>query len=83
MDRVLVEVFVPASGQTFDTILPCESKLHEVILLLSHTMNELSEGQFIVKDDTVLCDRKTGEILNINLTVEELGIFNGAKLMLI
>lgn len=83
MDKVLVEVFIPASEKSYDVFLPQQSKLHEVLYLLAGTMTELSQGYFSATHDTILCDRKTGTILNINQTVEELGLMNGAKLMLI
>ena len=83
MDKVLVEVFIPASEKSYDVFLPLESKLHEVVHLLAGTMTELSQGYFSATQDTILCDRKTGIILNINQTVEEHGLMNGAKLMLI
>lgn len=83
MDKVLVEVYVPASEKEFDVFLPLESKLYEVLALLAGTMTELSQGFFAATEDTILCDRKTGAILNINQSVEENGLVNGAKLMLI
>jgi hypothetical protein len=83
MDKVLVEVFIPASEKSYDVFLPQKSKLHEIVFLLSGTMTELSQGYFAATPDTILCDRKTGSILNINQTVEEVGLANGAKLMLV
>jgi hypothetical protein len=83
MDKVLVEVYVPASEKSFDVFLPLESKLYEVVYLLNNTISELTQGEFSSTGDAILCDRHTGQILNINLTVEENGIINGTKLMLI
>lgn len=83
MDKVLVEVFIPAANQKYDVFLPMKTKLHEVVFLLANTMTELSQGHFTGTEHTVLCDRKTGDILNINSTVEELGLIHGMKLMLI
>ena len=83
MDKVLVEVYVPAAEKEYDVLLPLESKLYEVVYLLSGTMTELSQGHFSATADTILCDRRDGAILNINQTVEENGLANGTKLMLI
>lgn len=83
MDKVLVEVYLPASEKSFDVFLPLESKLYEVVYLLTNTMTELTEGEFSPSHDTILCNRHSGTILNINMTVEENGVINGAKLMLI
>ncbi|MDR4889952.1 methyltransferase [Bacillus sp. HNG] len=83
MDKVLVEVFIPASGESYDVFIPAQSKLYEVTFLLANTMTELSGGYFVATDTTVVCDRETGTIFDINQTVEELGFLNGKKLMLV
>jgi len=83
MDKILVEVYIPASSQAYDVFIPIESKIWEVAYLLSNTMTELTQGYFNATEDTVLCDRETGTIFNINQTVEEVGLLHGAKLMLV
>lgn len=83
MDKVLVEVYIPASNETHDVFIPVKSKLHEVTFLLANTMTELSNGYFVATDTTIVCDSKTGTIFDINKTVEELGFINGTKLMLV
>lgn len=83
MDKYLLEIFVPASGQTLDVWVPKQSKLFEVAWLLSGAMAELSQGELAGTDEMVLCDRHSGSVLDINQTVEELGLLNGSKLMLL
>ena len=39
--------------------------------------------RFVPNEQTTLCRREDGMILNINLSVYELGIRNGSQLMLI
>lgn len=81
MDKILVEVYIPASDETYDIMIPQHSKLFEVMYLLASTLSELTEG-YELTTDTPVCNRKTGEILDINSTVKELGLINGSKLML-
>ncbi|WP_449537778.1 methyltransferase [Ferdinandcohnia sp. Marseille-Q9671] len=83
MDKVLVEVYIPAAGETYDVFIPVKSKLYEVTFLLANTMTELSNGSFLATDTTIVCDYETGTIFDINQTVEELGFINGKKLMLV
>lgn len=83
MDKILVEVYLPAANHSYDVYIPLKSKLHEVIQLLSRTLMELSEGYFIPNQDTVICDRDTGIIYSINMSIEELELHNGSKLMMI
>jgi len=83
MDKVLVEVFVPALGQSFDVFIPLQSPMSQVLELLKKAVTELSDGRFRADESTILCNRADGAIININLSVYELQIQNGSKLMLI
>lgn len=83
MDKILVEIFLPAENKKYDVYIPFTSKLYEILDLLKNTITELSEGYFTASEDAVLCDRKTGTIFNINMSPEELGLINGSKLILI
>lgn len=83
MHKIEVEIYNPASGTTFDVFIPLKSQVYEVAYLLSNTISELSTGHYKATDQTVLCDRSTGDVLDINLTIEELGLKNGSKLMLL
>lgn len=83
MDKVLIEVVVPASNKSYDVFITPTSKLRDITALLSSSLSDMSNGKFRADETTVLCDAKTGNILNINLSVYELDIKNGSKLMLI
>ena len=82
-NKALVEITVPASGDKFDVLIPLESKMSEVLMLVSALISDLSNEKYKATKDAVLCDAKTGIIYNINMEVAELGIKNGSQLMLI
>ena len=83
MDKALVEIFLPAVNAGYDVYIPLQSRMSEVSLLVSRVMRELTEGRYMPADDSILCDRKTGNIFNVNSSIAELGIKNGSQLMLI
>lgn len=83
MDKVLVEVFVPILENSFDIFIPRQSMMHEVLGLIKKAIVEMSDGRFIANENTVICHREDGSIININLSVYDLEICNGSKLMLI
>lgn len=83
MEKVLVEVFVPVLDCSYDIFIPLRSPMSEVLDLIKKAVNELSTGRFKANENTAICNRKDGTIININLSVYELGIKNGSKLMLI
>jgi len=83
MEKVLVEIFVPVLDRSFDVFIPLQSPMYEVLELIKKAISEMSDGRFIANQNTTICNREDGSILNINLSVYELEIRNGSKLMLI
>jgi hypothetical protein len=83
MDKILIQIYLPAANRGYDVYIPLKSKLYEIMALLSNTLTELSEGYYTVRDNSVICDKGTGKILDINMSAEELSLKNGSKLILI
>lgn len=83
MNKITVELYLPAAREHYDVRIPGDSRIGEIIPLLEACMAELAEGYFVPNSDSLLCDRKTGVVLNVNLTANEMGILNGTQLMLI
>ncbi|MCR8643644.1 methyltransferase [Paenibacillus sp. N1-5-1-14] len=83
MDKILVEVYTPAINQAYDVYIPLTLKLYEVEILLTNAIADLSNGYFAASRDTVICNRETGTILDIDMSAQELGLHNGSRLMLI
>lgn len=82
MNKLLVEIYLPAIAHTYDVFIPYDAKIYELNPLIAGAAEKLSDGLF-VSNDAVLCDGESGAILNINLTVEDLKLQNGSKLMLV
>lgn len=83
MDEIMVEIYLPASGKTYDVEIPYTSKLSLVTALVASALAELSEGQYMDNNKSLLIDRDTGNIFNINYSAYELGLTNGSRLILI
>ncbi|MDR0670869.1 MAG: EsaB/YukD family protein [Oscillospiraceae bacterium] len=83
MNKLLIEVYLPAAGRSFDVFIPPALPLCELTALISKALSELSEGLFVANESTVLCDRQTGDIVDARATAAEAGLYNGARLMLI
>lgn len=81
--KVLVEIYVPACGESYDVFIPPESRMSEVVQLVAGALGDLSGGRYRGTADSVLCDRDSGMIYNMNMSIAELGIENGSRLMLL
>lgn len=82
-NKVLVEITVPAAGEKYDVWIPLESKMADVLSMVSSALSDLSNGRYTAAGDVILCDANSGAIFNVNMEVAELGIKNGSRLMLI
>lgn len=83
MNKVLVEVYVPVAKKTCDMLIPPNIMMYEAVELIGRIATEMSDGMFVADKDTVVCRREDGAILNINLSVRELGLKHGSRLMLV
>lgn len=83
MEKILIEVYVPVLGISWDMFVPRQIRMSEALEMIKRAVFELSDRRFIANENTAICHREDGTILNINLSVYELELKNGSKLMLI
>ncbi|MDQ0194709.1 methyltransferase [Paenibacillus wynnii] len=83
MDKIIIEVYIPAISQTLDVFIPQDLRLSEIEGLMIAAVTEVSGGFFTSSQDTVICDKTTGTVLDVNMSARELGLSNGSMLMLI
>lgn len=83
MKKLTLEIYLPAAQRTFDVQVPANALLSQVLELAGREISRLSGGVYEADPACVLCNRASGAILNINMTVWELELRNGSKLMLI
>lgn len=83
MDKVLINLHIPVNGKRYDIELPSNIIIYQAIELISDFFKGNQGEIFTPDENAVLCDLVTGQILDINKTVFELGLANGSKLLLI
>ena len=82
MSRLLVEVHVPTIGNTFDVSIPSNARVYEILPLITTAIQRISDGLFI-PNDVALCNGYTGAIYNNNMSVSDMLLKNGSRLILI
>lgn len=83
MNKMLVNIKVPALDESYDFWLPITKKIYRIILLLVKIINQESGGYYKPTTMPLLYDKITMKEYDINLTVKDNGIKNGAELILI
>lgn len=83
MKKLLLEIYLPAAQRAFDVLVPPNLTLGQIATLAAKSLSELSGGLYRTNGGGILFDRKSGAMLDIDMTAQRAGIGNGAKLMLI
>lgn len=83
MEKILIKIFVPSVSNCYELMVPKMLQLCELLPFINSVVEQQSDGQFQPTGKEILCTEEDGKILNINLTVHELGIQNGTTLFLI
>lgn len=82
-NKVLTEIYLAASGKSYDIYLSEDMYVNEAVKLLSEIFDEISEGFFSSGDINFLCDRHTGKIYPSDKTLRQLQIKNHSSLMFV
>lgn len=83
MEKILVDVVVPAAEKTFNVFIPDDLCIGEVTDLLGKVLSDLSEYKFSPSEDCMLFEFSSGKAYDKGQLVKDLPIFDGTKLMLI
>ena len=82
MNKLLVEIYVPSIGRSFDVFIPRNARVFELLPLITTAVAKLSDGLF-VSNNAALCNGDTGAIYINNMSVDDMQLKNGSRLMLI
>ncbi len=83
MNKVMVTLFIPVTGESYDLLLPRVISVEQATTLIASFFQEQAGGAFRADENTVLCSMEDGSIYNVNSSVEDLHLKNGSRLMLI
>ena len=75
MDHILITLYVPAIGQSYDIKIPVSLPIMDITQLLAQAVENLSNGEYVSSDSEILC-------LKNKETPQEYGIQNGDELMM-
>ena len=82
-NKVLVELFVPTIDEVYDLYLPVNRKIGNIIALLNKSLNELTNGEFVGDEHTMLYNRNTGELYNVDSFLRDTNIRNGSSIVIL
>lgn len=82
-NKVLVELYVPTIDEIYNLYLPVNRKIGNIIALLNKSLMEVTNGEFVGNEYTMLYNRNTGEMYDVNVSLRETNIRNGSSIVLL
>ena len=83
MNKIIVQVYLPVNGTTYEIRLPDTMYVRDVTDVLAELFSETAKGFYAAGSTNILCFRDKGESLPQDRTLRELGIRNRSSLMFI
>ncbi len=83
MNKIIVQVYLPVNGKTYDVRVPENMYVHDAAEVLADLFTEAAKGFYSKSDVNIICFRESGESLPQDRTLRELGVCNRTKLMFI
>lgn len=83
MNKVLIEIYIPAIYKLFDIFVPTDVPIKEVAVIIANGVAEITNGKYIASESEQLCLKEPYGLLNPALTLQAYGIKDGTQLYLI
>lgn len=83
MDKIYIDLFIPALDRSFNIELPINLEMKYVIEKLQESLEELTDGAYGKNFNTKLYDKNTGCLINTNNIVKYSGLKNGCSVLMI
>ena len=83
MDTLRIEVCLPARGSTYEVRVPCALNTLAAAQLSARALEALSEGAYAASGNSAFAWAESGQQLNMQQSMEQAGVKNGSKLLLI
>lgn len=83
MNHVIVKVYLPTLQRDFEVKLPCAMNSFLAAQLTAKALSPLSEMTYLPSHSSVFAWKETGRLVGTGLSVEEAGIMNGSRLILL
>ncbi len=82
-NKILVELYIPLIEKNYDLYIPINKKVGTVKKLIEEGLLDLTDHDYIIKEDSNFYSKETGEIYDVNKTIRETDLKNGSRIILI
>ena len=83
MNKVLVELIIPAIADHVDVFVPVDIPIQDLTKVIIDGIVELTNGMYVPSRGEYLCMKEPTGILNPMLSLYDYGVIDGAQLYLV
>lgn len=83
MDKILIVLKIPSLDEKYDVYVPKKLQINRLIMILAKSINEITNGRYVVSSQEFLCYEKCNVVLDMNSVLAAYNIKNGDTLVLI
>ena len=83
MNKILVEIYVPAIGEHFDIFVPVDVPIRDVTKVITDGVVEVTNERYVASQCEQLCLNEPVGLLDPLRTLEDYGVKIGMKLYLV
>ena len=83
MNKILVKICVPVTGDEFDMFVPTDVPIKDVKRVMADGVVDVTNGRYLTSGYEQLCLKEPDGVLNPELTLQDYGVLDGTVLYLI
>lgn len=83
MSKILLEIYIPASDKSFEMRIPSNIKVKKLEIMISNYLSTHNELEIEPKQNCILCYENSGEPIELNSFVGELGLKDGKRILFV
>ena len=82
-NKILIELEIPLIEKKYDLFIPINKKVGTIKRLIELALIELTDGAYVMAEDTNFYSKESGGIYDINKTVRDTDLKNGSRIILL
>lgn len=83
MNKVFIEIYVPAIGGHFDAFVPVDISITDLTQVIINGIVEITNGRYVTSQSEHLCMKEPSGLLNPMLTLYDYGVIDGTEIYLV
>ena len=82
-NNILSELYIPLIEKNYDLYIPINKKIGTIKKLIEEGLIDLTDHDYIIKEESNFYSKETGEVYDVNKAVRETDLKNGYRIVLI